>query len=136
MRNWVVAKGGPTMSLSSFRFLTAVVATSLLVSPQSVGVSLADQFDGTWRISHRSATCTHKQGGYTLTIANGKVRGRVSSGTISGSISASGDVRWSHPAAIDGAPVDWEGRFRSNKGLGTYVSAGGKCGGTFTARRN
>jgi len=124
------------MSILRLRPLTAVVTGFLLMSPLSVGPSLADQFDGTWRISHRSATCANKQGGYTLTIANGKVRGRISSGTISGTISAAGDARWTHPAVLDGAPVSWEGRFRGNSGQGTYVSAGGKCGGTFTARRN
>jgi len=112
------------------------IAGVLLALPALPASSQTGQFDGVWRITHTSADCRDKSGGFALTIASGMVRGRIPSGAITGIISPSGAVRWSLPAALDAAPVVWEGSFRGNTGAGTYESAGGKCRGTFTARRN
>jgi hypothetical protein len=106
-----------------------------LAAPASPAAAQAGQFDGVWRVTHSSATCRDKSGRFRLIVANGRIRGRVRAGTISGTVSPSGDVRWSSPAALDAAPVLWEGRFRGNTGLGTYVRQDGKCGGSFRARR-
>jgi hypothetical protein len=115
--------------------LCATLAGSLAALPALPASSQVRQFDGVWRVTHTSADCRSKRGGFTLTIANGRVRGRAGSGTASGNISPSGAVSWSHPAEHDAAPVHWEGRFRGNAGAGSYARADGKCRGAFTARR-
>jgi hypothetical protein len=120
--------------LSSF-IMCAALAVILAALPAASASAQVRQFDGVWRIAHTSASCQHKSGGFKLTIANGTIRGRVPSGTISGTISADGAVRWSFPAAIDAVPVNWEGRLRGNKGTGSYERADGRCRGTFTVRR-
>jgi len=128
---------GMTMKMRKHSLaMCAAIAGVLVALPALPVASQARQFDGVWRIRHTSADCRDKSGGYSLTIGNGKVRGRIASGAISGTISPSGAVSWSHPAALDAAPVTWEGRLRGKTGAGTYESAGGKCRGTFSARRN
>jgi hypothetical protein len=113
----------------------AIMAGSLAVLPAWPVSAQVGQFDGVWTIRHTSASCRNKSGGFRVTIAGGKVGGRVQAGTISGTISSSGTVRWSLPAAEDAARVIWEGRFRGNAGAGTYERQDGKCRGTFAARR-
>jgi len=120
--------------LSSF-FICAALAAVLVALPAASTSAQVGQFDGVWRITHTSASCRHKSGRFKLTIANGTVRGRVPSGTISGTISADGTLRWSSPAAVDAAQVNWEGRLRGNKGAGSYERADGSCRGTFAVRR-
>jgi hypothetical protein len=113
----------------------AVIAGTLALLPARPASAQAGQFDGVWRIRHTSASCRDKSGGFRVTIAGGRVGGRVQAGTISGTISSAGAVRWSLPAADDAAPVIWEGRFRDNAGAGTYGRQDGKCRGTFAAAR-
>ena len=113
----------------------AIVAGTLAVLPAWPASAQVGQFDGVWRIRHTSASCRDKSGGFRVTIASGRVGGRVQAGTISGTISSAGAVRWSLPAGDDAAPVIWEGRFRGNAGAGTYERQDGKCRGTFAARR-
>jgi hypothetical protein len=74
----------------------------------------------------------HKSGSFQFRITNGTVRGR----RLSGTVSASGEVRWSTAAAYDAAPVNWEGRFHGNTGGGTYERSDGKCRGTFRVQRS
>jgi len=114
---------------------TLWVAGILLVLPASTALSQAGQFDGTWRITQQGDTCMIKRGGYTFTVANGAIRGRMTAGSISGTVSASGEARWTHPAVADGKPVNWSGTFRGSTGSGSYARADGKCAGTFTAKR-
>jgi hypothetical protein len=116
--------------LSSF-IMCAVLAAVLAALPAASASAQVGQFDGLWRVEHTSASCRHKSGSFTLRIAGGTVRGR----RIAGTISSSGDVRWSSSAAHDAAPVVWEGRFRGATGLGTYERSDGKCRGSFRARR-
>jgi hypothetical protein len=113
----------------------AVIAGTLAALPAWPAPAQVGQFDGAWRITHTSANCRNKSGSFRLTIAGGRAGGRVQAGTISGTISSAGAVRWSLPAADDAAPVIWEGRFRGNAGAGTYERQDGKCRGTFAARR-
>jgi hypothetical protein len=107
----------------------AGILSAVLPSPAS---SQARQFDGVWKITHKSANCMVKSGGYTISIANGRVRGGANSGTVS----PSGAIAWTRPAGLDGAPVTWEGRLSGNGGSGTYVRADGKCRGVFKLQRN
>ena len=115
--------------------LGAVIAGTLAVVPAWPAYAQVGQFDGVWRIADTSASCRSKRGGFRLTNAGGQVGGRVPAGTISGTVSPAGDVRWSMPAGHDAAPVVWEGRFRGRTGTGTYERQDGKCRGTFAARR-
>jgi hypothetical protein len=86
-------------------------------------------------VTHTSASCRNKSGGFRLTIANGKVGGRVRAGTVSGTVAASGAGRWTLPADYDAAAVIWEGRLRGNTGLGTYERQDGSCRGSFRVMR-
>jgi hypothetical protein len=113
--------------------LALIVCAALAWAALSAPTASAQvrQFDGLWRVRQTSASCMIKSGGFVLRIVNGTVRGRG----IAGTISASGDVRWSSAAEHDGAPVIWEGRFRGRTGRGTYERSDGKCRGSFTAQR-
>jgi hypothetical protein len=113
----------------------AIIAGTLVILPAGPTSAQVGQFDGPWRVRHSSATCHVKSGSYRMIIANGKIRGRTSSGAISGEVFPSGLVRWTSPAKVDVAPMNWEGRLRGDKGAGTFVRQDGKCRGTFTARR-
>ena len=115
--------------------VTAIVAGTLAALPARPASAQVRQFDGVWRVTHTSASCRNKSGGFRLTIANGKVGGRVRAGTVSGTVSASGAVRWSIPADYDAAAVIWEGRLRGNTGLGTYERQDGSCRGSFRVMR-
>jgi hypothetical protein len=107
-------------------------SAGLAAEPEDGAPSAARTFDGTWTISHRSATCYFKNGTYTLVVAGGSVRGEKRSGRIE----PSGTVKWKSSASTDAHPVLWTGTFRGNSGSGSYERRDGRCGGTFTAKRS
>jgi hypothetical protein len=104
-------------------------ATKVAALPKLEKPAPSGPFDGTWTIHQVSATCMNKSGSFVVTVAGTKVGGR-------GRISSSGDIQWTSSATVDGAPMDWSGTLRGGWGSGTYSRRDGKCGGTFTARRN
>jgi hypothetical protein len=93
-------------------------------------------FDGKWTIAHKSLNCSVKQGAFIVMVVDGVVSGRVAGRDLSGTVSASGAVKWAHGAALDGKPVEYSGSFRDSTGSGTFARQDRKCGGTFTALRN
>ncbi len=123
-----------TARLSSF-IMCAALAGVLAAVPAVSTSAQVRQFDGVWRVTHTSSSCRHKSGSFKLTVANGTIRGKVPSGTISGTIAADGALRWSFAAAVDAGSVVWEGRLRGNRGAGSYERADGSCRGTFAVRR-
>ena len=123
--------GGPKRRLAT----SAVIVCALAAFPAWPASAQVGQFDGVWTVRHSSATCSDKGGSFRLTIDKGSVRGRIAAGTISGTVSASGAVRWTHPARSDAAPVIWEGRLHGNTGAGSYERQDGKCHGTFALQR-
>jgi hypothetical protein len=92
---------------------------------------LAD-FNGSWTINWTGTThCKIPGGSYNLTVTNGVVTGRQKSG----SIAASGAVRWRSVNRF-GNPVDYRGTFQRDSGSGRFSNVMNECGGTFTAKKN
>jgi uncharacterized caspase-like protein len=104
--------------------VTKVAALPKLEKPIATG-----RFDGTWTIQRVSATCKIKSGSFVVTVAGTKVNGR-------GRVSPSGDIQWTAPSIVDGAPIEWSGTLHGSSGSGTYSRTDGRCGGSFTAHRN
>ena len=91
-------------------------------------------YDGVWSILRRSTNCARPHVTFTLTIKKSTARGRAVPGPISGSVAASGALRFSHVSSGPGT-ISYSGSLRGKSGSGTF-SDGGTCNGTFTAERN
>lgn len=105
-------------------------ATTTLIDPDHL-------FDGAWTIVSTSTTCRNKAGRFIVTVAKGTLSGGVSGDrSRSGRVSPSGTATWTSPAAADGKPLIWSGKFQGNQGTGTYARADRKCNGTFKATRS
>ena len=97
-------------------------------APRSLGT-----FDGAWTVVWTRGACTLTGGGtYRLSITNGSVGGKATSGKVS----ASGSASWMISAVTDSAPVRYQGTFRGNTASGTFARTDGKCSGTFSATRS
>ncbi len=88
-------------------------------------------YDGTWLITNVSQNCRVKRGSFSFVVSAGVVSG----GNRSGQISSTGAIRWTSPALVDGHSVVFTGKFSGSSGSGTFTRQDGKCGGTFTAKR-
>jgi uncharacterized caspase-like protein len=91
----------------------------------------SQSFDGSWTVTRIGAGCKDTSHAFRLTIAGGRI---VNPG--SGSVSASGAVRWTSPSYVDGRPVHFSGALRANSGSGSFNKPASSCNGTFTVRRS
>ena len=92
-------------------------------------------FDGKWTIADSSQNCMVKSGSWTLIVRDGAV---AAPGyyAAAGSISPTGESKWTRAAKKDGLPVTYTGQFHGNVGSGAYVSSAAiPCNGEFHARR-
>ena len=96
--------------------------TKVAVQPPSAETNTS--FDGAWTFTRSiTAVCGANQSVFPVRIENGVPTGPGGKG----SLSPSGDIR------LPGASNTFSGKLSGNSGSGTY---GGKCTGTFIARRN
>ena len=90
--------------------------------------SLGGSFDGAWKIVRVGTNCRNPSFVFNINIDNGAMRGRA------GSVSPSGAVNFT-ARTESGKPNHFKGAFSGNSGSGTFAVPGGKCHGTFTAKR-
>ena len=100
----------------------------------------AGQFDGTWHLNRVGPGCPSLPSGrIAIHVANGVISGRARAGRTTGAVSASGQLRFSHPGVSgttpDGSTLHYSGSLRGNTGSGTFNKPGTGCNGTFTAAR-
>jgi hypothetical protein len=105
---------------------------ALPANEQSTG---SRQFDGAWTITrHLNSACLNSRRGTLPQPHSVKIEGgAIGGGAASGSVSASGAVRWteSNPHT---STLHYSGTLRGNSGSGRFE--GTYCAGTFTAQRN
>jgi uncharacterized caspase-like protein len=98
------------------------------------------QFDGSWKVHRASSNCGRTSVDYNLHFSNGSVSGTTRIGKISGSVSAGGQLKFSHPGGNgqgfpDGSTVSYSGLLSANSASGHFFK-NSHCNGTFTARRS
>lgn len=106
--------------------------------------NIGGAFDGTWRLYRSGPGCIGLPAtALVIHVANGVVSGRVAVGQITGTVSATGQLRLSHPSrfpntsTVDGFRLTHQGSLIGNRGSGTFrhTRPNSRCSGTFTATR-
>jgi uncharacterized caspase-like protein len=101
-------------------------------------------FDGTWYVQKEGSGCgKFSRSRNIVFVANGVVSGRGPIGSITGTVSMTGQFRFAHAShtgdskTADGFRISFQGSLRGNGGSGTFqhTRAGSRCRGTFTATR-
>jgi hypothetical protein len=97
-------------------------------------------FDGTWTITRSGPTCPTRNYVFLLAIEKTVASGYAGGGAIRGAVSADGAINFSHPASQTGPAgrkntVSYSGVLQIDSGHGTF-KGGGRCGGTFVAKRS
>ena len=120
-----VSGSRPARSLSPDRPVQRVRPAEPRHSRRSSGGGGGGNFDGTWSISGRGATCsdTFRE---NVIVTSGKLVGNYGGGTVS----ASGSVHGS--GNYNGIGVTSQGRFSGRSGSGTFTRSDG-CIGRWTA---
>jgi uncharacterized caspase-like protein len=103
----------------------------------------AGAFDGTWYLHRLGPGCrTVEDVRMLVYVANGVVTGPGPVGKITGTVSAAGQMKFSHGTwsgpnkTSDGGTMHYRAALRGNAGSGTFEKPGSSCNGTFTAKRN
>ena len=97
-------------------------------------------FDGLWRLDRKSTNCAHsREWSLFFEVANDKISGSTSISKITGTVSASGQMKLSHTGTDrdrrpDGRPLSYSGNLHGGSGSGTFYK-GPNCNGTFTATK-
>jgi hypothetical protein len=113
--------------------LAALPQIGRKVEPSS-GLGL---FNGAWQVQWTATSgCAAPNGGYTLRITDGVLRGRSRTGTVSGKVSEHGAVRWSIPSFVDNAPLTCTGTMRGSGGSGSCSRQDGRCNQSFSMKRS
>lgn len=112
--------------------------TRLAALPKLEQPQRQHEFDGLWQFHRSSANCGQKSWIFVLRIANGSASGWTGQSKIVGSVSASGQLRFSHGGTsrnvLDGSTVSYTGTLRAGSASGQFYK-GPDCSGTFTAKR-
>jgi len=106
-----------------------------LVCAAALPAAARNAFDGKWTIEDSSQSCMVKSGSWTLIVRDGAVSA-PGYYPATGSISPTGESKWTRAAEKDGLPVTYSGEFHGDVGSGAYVSsAASSCSGEFHAKR-
>jgi hypothetical protein len=106
--------------------------------------SAGGSFDGIWNLHRLGPGCTGTEDvRQTIVITNGAVKGQGPLGPITGTVSSTGQLRYSHASHIgdhktaDGYRLTYHAALRGNTGSGTFehTKPGSRCNGTITAKR-
>jgi hypothetical protein len=100
-------------------------------------------FDGIWWLHRVGPGCRKDTQDVRLMIHvnNGVVTGQTRGGKVTGTVSAAGQMKFSHPSTgadnrtPDGNTMHYVVSLRDDAGSGTFDKPGTRCNGTFTASR-
>lgn len=92
------------------------------------------RYDGIWTIHNSGGSgCVSKSGSYNIQVENGRVKGLNKPG--SGTVSASGHLSYTTQSTANGKPMPVSGTLSEKSGSGSYSVTGGRCTGSFIARK-
>jgi hypothetical protein len=119
---------------------TKVAALPKLEQPSAGG-----PFDGIWYLHRLGPGCSPgtQDVRQTIFITNGTVKGQGPLGPITGTVSSTGQLRYSHTShtgdrqTADGHRLTYQLTLRGKSGSGTFehIRPGSRCSGTITATR-
>jgi uncharacterized caspase-like protein len=122
---------------------TAGDPTKLAALPKIEAPTATGAFDGTWYLHRLGPGCrTVEDVRMVVYVANGIVSGSGPVGKITGTVSPTGQLKFSHGTwsgpnkTSDGGTMHYKASLRGNTGSGTFDKPGSGCNGTFTATRN
>jgi len=94
-----------------------------------------NSYDGAWTVVRIGTSCQAQHMTTTIRISGGRISGYAGSGALRGSISPTGEFRFTHPSDPGGQPKYYSGTIKGAHGNGTFLTKGGECRGTFTLSR-
>lgn len=117
------------------RVILSELGQSEKATAAAKSASRATAYDGRWKVVRTGKQCPTRSFQFELAVEGSTVGGTLGPDwTITGKVKATGEFEFSHDGKPSGI-VRYNGSLKGESGSGNFNVEGGKCHGTFTAKR-